>query len=293
MKPSHTKLYGLIGLMTLIWSLNYIAAKYTVRAFPPLLVGTLRAAFAAVVLAPIYIWKRPRKSDPWPRRDIIRVSLLGICGIALNQVFFVLGMKQTSVAHAALVIAMTPVLVLLLAATLGQESITLRKAAGMSAAILGIVVLQFGPGRDTHGATLLGDFFVFLASLSFALYTVFSKEITRRHDSLTVNTVGYAAGALAGAPILAAQSLKFDFSAVPPSGWWGLSYMAILSSVVCYLIYYYALSHVPATRVAAFSYAQPVIAATAGLAILNEPVTASVAMGGLLVLAGVWLTGRG
>jgi drug/metabolite transporter (DMT)-like permease len=69
--------------------------------------------------------------------------------------------------------------------------------------------------------------------------------------------------------------------------------MAILSSVVCYLIYYYALSHVPATRVAAFSYAQPVIAATAGLAILNEPVTASVAMGGLLVLAGVWLTGRG
>jgi drug/metabolite transporter (DMT)-like permease len=89
------------------------------------------------------------------------------------------------------------------------------------------------------------------------------------------------------------QSAGFDYTRVPASGWWALAYMAVLSSIVCYMIFYYAIRHLPATRVAAFSYVQPVIASVAGLAVLREPITLPVALGGLLVLSGVWLTGRG
>jgi drug/metabolite transporter (DMT)-like permease len=281
--------------MTLIWSVNYVVAKVALRAFPALLIGPLRAAVAAAVLAPVFLYTRRRTAaaDPWPRRELLTIAVLGIFGITLNQLFFVIGMNRTSVAHAALVIATTPLQVMLLAALRGQESVTPRKLAGMFTAVAGIAVLNLGPGRAQQGASFFGDLFVFLAAFSFSVYTVFSKEVTRHHDSITVNSLGYFAGALAGAPLLAQQSAGFAFARVPASGWWALAYMSLLSSILCYFIFYFALNHMPASRLAAFSYIQPVIAALAGLLILGEPITATVGLGGLLVLSGVWVTGRG
>jgi drug/metabolite transporter (DMT)-like permease len=294
-KPSHNKLYGLISLMTFFWSINFVIAKIAMRAFPPLLIGPLRAVIAALLLLPLYAWHRRRRSaaESWDPRDLAWLAVLGVCGITLNQILFVVGLQRTSVAHAALVIATTPLQVLFLAALRGQERVTWRKAGGMLMAVGGIAVLNLGPGRGLHGATGLGDLTIFLGAFSFSLYSVFGKEAASRHDSLTVNTLGYSAGALAGAPVLYWQAGDFPFAAVPAGAWWALAYMALISSVCCYLIYSYALIYVPASRVAAFSYAQPVIAALTGWAVLREPITAAVAAGGLMVLSGVWLTGRG
>lgn len=280
--------------MTFIWGVNFVVAKIALRSFPALLFAPLRALFAAFFLIPAFFWYRSRSrtiEEPWTRRDLITLILLGIAGIALNQVFFITGMEATSVAHAALVISMTPVLVLSLAAVRGQESFTGRKIAGMGIAIAGVAALQVVPGR-AQGASVFGDFLIFLAALAFALFTVFGKEVTSRHSAITVNTVGYAAGAAAGLPLLAWQANGFDFTRVSASGWLTLIYMALFPSVLCYLIFYHALRRIDASRVAAFSYAQPVIASVADLLILSEPLTVPIAVGGLLVLSGVWLTSR-
>lgn len=294
MKPVPRALYALILLMTLIWGANYVVAKTALRYFPALLIGPLRAALAAALLAPAYLIVRSRsaKEDSWTPRELSFLGLLGVFGITLNQVFFILGMARTSVAHAALLIATTPLQVMALAALRGQERITVRKAAGMLTAVAGVAVLHIGDAGG-RGASLAGDLLVFLAAFCFSLYTVFSKEVSRRHDSLTVNALGYAAGALAGAPLLAQQSLGFDYGSVSAGGWLALAYMTLLASILCYLIFYYALDHMPASRLAAFSYLQPVIAAATGLVFLHEPVTLPVAAGGALVLGGVWVTGRG
>jgi len=290
---SRAGLYGLISFMTLIWGVNYVAAKICLRWFPPLIFAPLRSIFAALFLIPIYAFFRRRRAEepPWTRREIWTLISLGVCGITLNQVFFIIGMARTGVAHAALLIALGPVFVLVLAAMRGQERITARKAAGMALAIGGVAALQLAPGRSA-GASVLGDVFILLASFTFAVFTVFGKEATSRHDSLTVNTVGYSSGALAAMPLLVYASWDFRFSSVAPSGWTMMVYMALFPSVLCYLIFYHALTRIDASRVAAFSYAQPVIASLTGLAVLHEPITLPVATGGILVLSGVWLTGR-
>lgn len=295
MNSLRTRLYGLVSLMTLVWSLNYIVAKYALRAFPPLVIGPLRAVTAAALLVPTLVWiksRQARAGEPWVWKEVASLCVLGIFGITLNQVLFVVGVNRTSVAHAALMIATTPLQVMVMAALRGQERISAYKLAGMGTAVAGIAVLNLAPGKSAQGASFIGDAIVFLAAFSFAFYTVFGKELARRHDSMTVNAYGYGAGALAGAPLLLWQSSSFRYTQVPPSGWWALAYMALLSSIACYLIYSYALNHLPASRVAAFSYIQPVVAAIAGLLILREPITPGVATGGLLVLSGVWLTGR-
>jgi drug/metabolite transporter (DMT)-like permease len=84
----------------------------------------------------------------------------------------------------------------------------------------------------------------------------------------------------------------FDFGRVTPGGWASLVYMAAFPSVVSYLIYYWALTHVTASRVAAFSYLQPLLATLLGVALLDEKVTGWLIAGGALVLAGVFVTER-
>lgn len=94
-------------------------------------------------------------------------------------------------------------------------------------------------------------------------------------------------------PVIAWQSYGFDFTQVSAVAWTGILYMALFSSVLCYVIYYYALTYVPASRVAAFSYLQPVLATVMAIPLLGEHPTSALLMGGTLVLLGVFLAERG
>ena len=287
----------MVIFMTIFWSLNYVAAKVALRSFPPIFYSALRMIIAGTLMALVYqIWKRGKPEmaiGRWSWRELLFLGVLGIFGIVGNQMFFVLGLSRTSVAHASLVIATTPVLVLAMAWLRGQEHITGRKALGMMLAIGGVAALNLAPGRSAHGASLIGDLTVFACSFSFALFTVFSKEHMRRLGAIPINALGYGVCALMLIPPVIFRARSFDFAAVPPVGWAMLGYMAVFSSVVCYVIYSYALGHMPASRVASYSYAQPFIASLSAWWLLSEPVTPPVAIGGAMVLCGVWLTGRG
>ncbi len=283
-------------LMTFLWSINYVVAKIALRSFPALLLAPIRTWMAAALLIPIFWWWQ-RDAEvahtPWNAREIGLLSGLGVFGVAANQLFFALGMARTSVAHASLIVATSPVQVLILAAIRGQERFTARKIAGMLVAFAGIAALNLSPGKADRGASLLGDLFVIGGAFAFSLYAVASKEIAARHGSLTANTFSYAASAVATLPLILWQGRGFAWGAVSLSGWLTVAFMAVFPSVVCYLIFGYALSKLPASRVSVFSYTQPLIATLTGLAVLGEPVTPAVALGGLLVLSGVWVTGRG
>lgn len=294
--PSKNRIYGLVCLMTLIWSLNYVVAKIALRSFPPVFFACLRMMLAGALMTAVYVvWIRHRPAaaiQKWPWRDLLVVAGVGVLGMVGNQIFFVVGIGRTSVAHASLVIATTPVQVLVLAWLRGQERLTRLKAAGMALAVLGVAVLNLSPGRSARGASVLGDFLVFLCAFSFAVYTVFTKERLRRYGSVPINSLGYAVSTLLLLAPVWLWGRDFHFAAVPATGWWMLAYMAGLSSVLCYMIFSYALGFLPASRVSSFSYAQPLIASLAAWWLLGEPVTLAVALGGGMVLAGVWLSSR-
>lgn len=297
-RPPHLRLYGLIALMVLFWSLNFIIGKFALREFPALLLSGLRTTLAALFIAPVYLFslRHPPAAGVSHgenlRRDWRALLFLGGVGVALNQVCFVAGLSRTSVAHAALIMGMTPILVLLLAARAGQERIGARKLAGMGVALAGVAALNASSPQGAP-ATLVGDFLIFLASLSFAVFTVAGKPVTLRHGSITVNTAAYLTGSAALSPLTIALARGFPFEAVSAAGWGSLLYMALFPSMVCYLIYYYALARIPASRLAAFSYVQPLLATALALPLLGERVSAGLVAGGGLVLAGVYLTERG
>jgi drug/metabolite transporter (DMT)-like permease len=292
---AHALLYAMIAVMVMFWSGNYIVGKFALREFPPLLLAGLRISLAGGLMVPVYWWENRGKKEPWTRGDLPLLLGLGVFGVALNQGFFVLGLNRTTVAHAAIIIGLTPVTVLLLAALRGQEHITSRKLCGMAIALVGVALLKALEVKPAGGAgpSWAGDGFVLAAVIAFALFTVYGKAATLHHSSVTVNAFAYIGAALFFAPVTLWQARNFPFAPVTTMGWACLFYMAAFPSVLCYLIYYYALTHMQPSRVSAFNYLQPPLVTLMGIAFLGEHITGALVASGLVIFTGVWLVERG
>jgi drug/metabolite transporter (DMT)-like permease len=286
------RVYAIAILATVIWSINYIFAKYALLEFPPMLISGLRNVIAAVVMFPVFLWHRNGDERPeFTRKDMLTLGTLGLLGVGMNQVFFVLGISRTSVAHAAVIVGLTPVLVLVIAALLGEERMKRMQMAGMVLALVGVVVLQLS-STDRRQSTLLGDLLIFCGCMIFAVFAVRSKRETRRMGPIVLNTFAYVSTGIALLPVTLWYSRSFAYEGVTWQGWASLFYMAAFSSVLGYLMFYYALSHMPASRVSTFTYLQPLIAMALAMIFLGERPTTSLFSGGALVLAGVFIAER-
>lgn len=293
-RPSTYLLYGLLTLMILFWSFNFVVARIVLRELPSLLTASIRPLLAGLLLLPLYLWKgRQTDKEPWSKKDVPLLLLLGITGVTLNQSLFLLGFERTSTGHAAILTGLLPLQVLVLSALAGAEILHPRRIFGMLVAFSGVVLLQVT--RDPAASvqpTLLGDTLIFLAGTMFAIFAVAGKRLTVKHGGLTVNTFAFLGGGVFLIPVIVWELWRFDISAVSATAWLCIVYMAVFPSAVAYLIFYYALTYIPASRVSTFGYLQPPLATAFAALLLGDPVSGGLIGGGALVLAGVYLTER-
>ena len=287
-------LYFLIALMVLAWSFNFIVAKRALEEVPPITLLFLRVFFSNVILLGLYFGRRMyRQQQRLQEGDWKWFALLGLFGIAGNQTGFTVGLHYTSVAHSSLIISLTPILVLLMAARMKLEAFTKLKVIGMLLSFTGVAVLVSEHGFDTQSASFSGDLITFAGSLCFALYTVYGKKVADRYDTLTLNTYMYLFGGAAVFVLTGLEVATQNWLAIGWTGWLGALYMAAFASVLGYLIFYYALTKISASRVIAFSYLQPVLATLLSIWLLGDKITTHLLVGGALVLVGVALAERG
>jgi drug/metabolite transporter (DMT)-like permease len=291
--PRPALLYLAVTLMMVSWTVNLPVGKVALLSFPPLLLISLRTILAGSFILPIY-WK----GNPYSRRvdlsDLPGLILVCLCGQIGNQVLFVIGLNNTSVSHTAFVFSLTPILVLLLAAWVGQERVTGRKLAGMLVSAAGVVLLSLDK-TNGGGPTLFGDLMNLLSTCAFAYFTVMSKPYRMRYGPVTVSTFSYVSGSLALLPVVLYYTWGKGFSLTSASsaGWTALLYMAVFPAVIGYIIFYYALGFISPSRLSAFNYLQPPVATLLGVLFLAEPLTWWLLAAGTLILVGVGLTERG
>lgn len=285
-------LYFLLALMVLSWSGNFVVAKFTVRELPPPALIVLRIWLSSAVLLIYYYGFRKRGRRKLLPGDWKVIAGLGLIGVGVNQTGFTFGIERTTAAHSSLIVSLSPVFVLLLAAGMKLESITWRKALGVSLCFGGMTVLAADHGLSSDSPTFVGDLFTLGGSFAFALYTVLGKRVSTRYDTLTLTTFAFAAAALGVAPFGCWEMTRLRWGAVGWGAWLGVAYMALVASVLAYMIYYYALTRIEASRVATVTYLQPILATALGIVLLGEEMTPHLAAGGALVVTGVWLAAR-
>jgi len=269
---------------------TYLAAKRVLGELSPWEVALARFSLAALCYAALLARTRIRI----PRRDLLGLAALGVVAIPVNQGFFLAGLAHTSPAHAALLYALTPIFVFLLARWRLAEPATLPKLGGIALAFAGVVVVLASSGSAlAAGGTLRGDLLVLLAVVAWAIFAVAGKRYAERYGALVSTGVAVIIGTLVYLPFGIALSGAAAFQRLSPAGWWSLAYLVVVTSVVSYLLYYWALRRAEASRVAVWSNLQPVLTAPLAWALLGDPLGAGLAAGGAMVLSGVLLTQQG
>jgi drug/metabolite transporter (DMT)-like permease len=271
---------------------TYLAAKRALGELSPWEVALARFSLAGLFYAVLVA----RSRVTIPRRDLWGLAALGVVAIPVNQGFFLYGMALTTPGHGALLYALTPIFVFLLARWRLGEATTPLKVAGIGTAFAGVVVVLLGRGAlglPDAGRALLGDLLILLAVVAWAVFAVAGKVYAERYGVRTMTGVAITIGSLVYLPLGLALSERASFDRLSAVGWGSVAYLVVLTSIVAYLIYYWAMSKTDASRVAIWSNLQPVLTAVLAWAIYGEPITPTFLAGGAMVLAGVVLTERG
>ena len=280
----HFTLYCLICLMVLCWSGNYVAAKIVFREIPAMLVMCLRTVVAGGADDPDLLAACAQATDQWTlARSRACCSRWACCGMSHEPVLLdARGGADNGGAfvddhgdHAAVG-----------AADGGHDAAWSgsrgRSWSGMVIAIAGRRDAAGVPVRaaSANGPTLAGDFLVLLCALLLAGMTAFGKRYKPQSGGIAVNAVGYMWRRAAAAAGVLVDGPRISISAASrAAAWAGVFYMGAFSSVTGYLIYYYALARMPASRMAAFQYLQPVFASLMAVMILGEQLSGAGACG--------------
>lgn len=276
------KTLGAFGIIVLIGGLNFVAVRFSNRGLDPIYGAGLRFLIASILLFAFVAMRR----IPLPTRTQLKGTLLyGVLGFAVSYAFAYIALVKLPSAVAAVLLASVPLLTLFLAVAHRVEVFTVRRLIGAAIAIAGIGVMV-GTPSNVHIA-VVPVLIMLGAAFSVAESGVIVKKFEMGHPVAT-NAVAMMVGAI----LLLATSLLFGEHWVLPSGSSTLiafTYLILLGSIGLFGLYLFTLKRWTASAVSYMFVLAPVITSIAAASLADEPITAAVAVGGVIVLAGVYV----
>jgi len=283
-----------------LWAGNFIVVKGAVAILPPVGFTFLRYVVASATVLALLRWREGRIA--LPRRDGLRIALLGIIGFGCYQVLWSVGIQTISAGDSALLIATTPVWTAVLAAATGSDTLSPTRLAGAVLSFVGVaIVIGSGPGFDL-GTSLIGDVLTLTAALCWAIYTAFGANVLRRHSPLMTTTWAIVAGMLFLAPLGTAQLISSgEGGALAASLAAGtllavvlaILYAGTLAAGTANVVIFHAIKLVGPTRITALQSLVPAMAVVLAAIILGEPIRAGQVVGGVVIVLGVAILRRG
>ncbi|MBA4312512.1 MAG: hypothetical protein C0417_07760 [Chlorobiaceae bacterium] len=278
-------IYFVLIFQQLIASGTHIIAKVVVKDIDPVSLTMLRSGIAAIALLLIMYIRRIKLQ--FERADWKKIIFLSTLAIPINQFLFLYAIKYTTPANAALLYATTPAMVLVLSIILGREKAILKRMIGIGIAFVGVLIVIFEKGVDVHADYTIANVVIFVAVIAWALYTIQGKEMILKYGALKTSSSTMVIGTILYLPIGAWNTINFSYQSLTIYHWLGLLYLAIMTSIFAYVLWYYALSRIEATRVTIFMNLQPVLTTLLSVLLLGQSITVAFVIGGVIALSGV------
>jgi len=284
-------IYLIVLLQIFIAGGTHIVAKAVVRDVDAVTLTFLRSLISSAGLSLFLLTQGHRLKIA--REDWKQLAMLGFLGIPVNQFFYLYGLKFSTAANGALLYATTPVFILVLSSVVLKERMTKRKTIGILLAFAGVAIVVFERGVDFSSEYTFGNLMILIAVLAWALFTIYGKPMILKYGAMQTTSVAMLTGTVIFLPIGLLFSLGFPYSQLGSGHWAGILYLGIGTSIFGYLLWYYALGRIEASKLAVFANGQPIVATLLSLIFLDYTLTAPFILGGVVTMIGVILTQLG
>lgn len=278
-------------LTAAIWASTFVGIKVLLLQLPANTIAFLRFLLASGVLGGyLLVTRRPAVK----RSDWLRLAVCGLTGVTLYNFLQNQGLRYAGSTDAAILAAMAPVFLALLAWLFLREHLGRVQVLGIAVALCGsFLVVTNGSlaGLSLKPLRLYGDCLILLTGVAWAVYSIMVKTLLESYPATTVLAYSTFLGTLFLAPFALAE-MPVDFAAVTVSGWLNILYLGLAASALAYFIWNLALTRVPAITAAAYIYLIPVLTAAMAAVYYRQWPGPFTVTGGLVVLTGTYLASR-
>jgi len=267
---------------SLLAGANPVAIRFSNRELAPLWGATLRFSVATVVL----LGAMGLMKIKFPRGRALKGAVVyGLFQFAGAFGFYYYALVHIHAGLGQTMLALVPLATLLLAVLQGQERLHIWAIAGSIVSLAGVAIISSGASRGS--IPLLSLLAVGGSVLCFGEAAVAVRRFPRIHP-VAMN----AAGMLAASVVLAAAAaLAREPMALPrrPATWVALGYVAVIGSVVVFMLYVFILQNWSASRASYVMVLVPFVTVVLSAWLDNEPIGSGLVIGGLLIIAGVYV----
>jgi drug/metabolite transporter (DMT)-like permease len=277
-----------LSLAAAIWGGMYVVTRQVLVVISVPMLLEIRFVLAGVVLG-VLAWAR-HEGHVAPR-DLVRLAGLGLVGFTGSIGLQFIGTYDAGAAMGSLVTASAPALIVGLAAWWLKERVTGTQIAGLAAAVVGLVVLVGIPAAPPGPRTAIGNAALVGAAVTWAVYTVQGRMLTRRYSALSVTAWVSWFGVLFTMPWWVLTPHHYAWVS-HPAVWAAIGYVGLVSTAGAFFLWNLGFMYIDASRGALFMFVQPVVGTLLAWTLLGEPLSWSLLAGGVLIAVGLGLSSR-
>ncbi|HYP51862.1 MAG TPA: DMT family transporter [Pyrinomonadaceae bacterium] len=267
-----------------------VIGKVVLKIIPSFAVVGFRVGITALAL---FLFQRFRGDLKLEKRgDYRRFAVLSFFGVTLNQFLFISGLSLTKASNTSLLAVTIPIFALTVGSVFGVEKLRAAAILGIIVAAAGVVLLIDPRNASFSSETTLGDVLIILNSLSYGIYVVFSKDVITRNGALKSIAWVFIFASVICVPIGVFSLSSVDLLAVSPLIWLLILYIALVATLLPYLLNAWALARVNPSLVAVYIYLQPLFGFFMAVVFLGEKVSVLTIFAAILIFSGVFLVTR-
>lgn len=253
-------------------------------------IGIIRAVGGGLVALPLLLVFRLRPPQTWNDWRLLILSAIG--SFAGFPILFSLGSQSTSASHAALIMAVMPLLVGLAGMTLDRRLPRVGWFVGASIAIAGESVLFAFRDAGSFEVSATGDALVLSGCIMFAVGVVAGARLTTRFSPWAATLWAITLAGLALAPLAVLRVTTVPLSGVAPATWAALLHLTLGATVLANVAWLWALARGGVVRIAPWQFAQPILAVLFASLLLKQTLTPRVLLAAIIIVTGIIVAHR-
>jgi drug/metabolite transporter (DMT)-like permease len=283
--------YGLISGLSAaaIWGGMYVVSKVVMETISPFTLITSRLLLGIGVLYLVILWRGGLRIS---RRSFWQVFWVGTIGYGVSLGFQFVGTKLSTAANGSLVTSATPAFVLLFAALILGERITPRRLIALALATLGVIAVIDPRTARLEPDLFWGNISLVMAAITWALYSVLIRKVTREVDVLTTSMIAFIGGLIVSVPLSIAEISRGGIGEITPAIIAGVLFLGIVSTALAMFLWNTAFAELPAGVASLTFFAQPIVGTILGVFFLGDQITPMFIMGGVLIGTGILISAK-